>query len=296
MQIHIARKGALLGVFTAEEVLAGLAAGRFVATDLAWREGMAEWKGLGEWPEFASATVTPSAAAPTMPVAASTVPWELGKSPGAFFATVREAILNPAGLASGRFGFGDWLAFCYVAVACALPFQVAGLLMVGNQNAAMAALIRKLDLPQFNAIADQMSSAPPTSAGLMILSLVMNMAFAPILYAGFGLAHWAGQRVFRIKVPAERTVSATLLAFGTIILLAAPVQLLAVELLVQLVVSALLFIPFCVVHYRALGAATGVNPWAQFGISCFVWLVLCACCCLGPILLLTGAMGAIAQR
>ncbi len=282
MQIHIARKGALLGVFTAGEVPAGLAAGRFVATDLAWREGMAEWKALGEWPEFASVPVPSPASAPTMPVAASTVPWELGKSPGAFFATVREAILNPAGLASGRFSFGDWLAFCYVAVACALPFQVAGVLMVGNQNAAMAALIRRLDLPQFNALAEQMSAAPPTSAGLMVLSLVMNMAFAPILYAGFGLAHWVGQRVFQVKVPVERTVSATLLAFGTIILLAAPLQLLAFELLVQLVVSALLLIPFCVVHYRALGAATGVNPWAQFGISCLVWLVLCGCCCLLP--------------
>ena len=33
-----------------------------------------------------------------------------------------------------------------------------------------------------------------------------------------------------------------------------------------------------------LGAATGISPWAQFGISCFVWFVLGCCCCLLPAL------------
>jgi hypothetical protein len=39
-----------------------------------------------------------------------------------------------------------------------------------------------------------------------------------------------------------------------------------------------------VAYYRALGAATGISPWAQFGISCFVWFVLGCCCCLLPAL------------
>jgi hypothetical protein len=52
--------------------------------------------------------------------------------------------------------------------------------------------------------------------------------------------------------------------------------------------SALLLIPACVVYYRALGAATGVSPWAQFGIDNFVWFVLCCCCCFLPVMLFAG--------
>jgi len=53
--IHVARKTVQLGVFSAEEVAAGLANGRFTRLDLAWTNGMAAWKPLGEWPEFAAA-------------------------------------------------------------------------------------------------------------------------------------------------------------------------------------------------------------------------------------------------
>jgi len=295
MQIHIARKGAQLGVFTSEEVRDGLASGRFAGTDLAWREGMAEWKGLGEWPEFAGAVpVSPSSAA--APSVTSEIPWERSKSAGSFFATVKQAIFDPSVLSTGRLGFGDWLLFCYVALAFAAPFNLAGVFLAGQQNEALASMIRGFGLPQFNEFADQMARTPPTPLGLMVFQTVIGLAFAPIFYAGVGLAHWVGQRIFRIRVPAERTAAATLLASGALLLLAAPFQLLAFDLRAQLIVGVLTFIPFCVVYFRALGAATGVNPWAQFGISCFVWFVLCACCCFGPILLLTGAMGAIAQR
>lgn len=296
MQIHIARKGAQLGVFNPEEVREGLASGRFAMTDLAWRDGMSEWKALGEWPDFAGAVPVPPSVAPAAAAVASEVPWEQGKSVGSFFATVRQAIFNPSVLSTGRFGFGDWLLFCYVAVACATPFNLAGVFLAGQQNEAMASMIRSFGLAQLNEVADQVASTPPTPVGLMVFQMAMGLAFAPIFYAGFGLAHWVGQRVFRIRVTAERTAAATLLASGAMIFLAAPFQLLAFDLLAQLIVGGLTFIPFCVVYFRALGSATGVNPWAQFGISCFVWFVLCACCCLGPILLLTSAMGAIAQR
>ena len=56
-QIHVARKTVQLGVFSPEEVVAGLASGRFQSTDLAWTNGLAAWKPLGEWPEFAAAGV-----------------------------------------------------------------------------------------------------------------------------------------------------------------------------------------------------------------------------------------------
>jgi hypothetical protein len=65
----------------------------------------------------------------------------------------------------------------------------------------------------------------------------------------------------------------------------APFQLLAFNFGAQMVISALFFIPAMVVYFRCFGMSTGVSPWAQFGISCFVWFVLCCCCCVTPVAL-----------
>ncbi len=47
-KIHIARNHQSLGAFFQEDVRQGLLSGRFTAGDLAWREGMEEWRPLGE--------------------------------------------------------------------------------------------------------------------------------------------------------------------------------------------------------------------------------------------------------
>jgi hypothetical protein len=298
MQIHVARNSAQLGVFSSEEILAGLQSGRFVAADLAWREGMAAWTPLGDWPEFRGVGLpppTPGAGVVSAPVA-SQIPWEQGKSLGSFFATIRLALANPSALATGRFAFGDWLVFCYLALAFYLPFQLTHVLMVGDQNAALAEMLTKFDAPWAKAMADQMAKAPPAPVGLAIFSAIMGLAFAPLIYAGCALAHWVGQRLFRIKVPVERTVAATLLACGLVILLGAPLQLLGFSLAAQMLLSCVLIIPACVIYFRAFGAATGVGAWAQFGISCFVWFVLFCCCCVLPVMMVSGAMASMALR
>ncbi len=46
--IHIARNHQSLGSFSEAAVREGIHSGRFSASDLAWREGMQEWKPLGE--------------------------------------------------------------------------------------------------------------------------------------------------------------------------------------------------------------------------------------------------------
>ena len=46
--IHIARNHRSLGSFTHEEIRSGILSGRFMAGDLSWREGMSEWRPLGE--------------------------------------------------------------------------------------------------------------------------------------------------------------------------------------------------------------------------------------------------------
>ena len=290
MQIHVARNSAQLGVFAPEDIVAGLSSGRFHASDLAWRDGMAAWTPLGDWSEFRGAGVPPSpgvsaAAAPVV----STIPWEQGKSLSSFFVTVKLAIVNPASLSTGRFAFGDWLAFCYVALAISLPFQAVRLAFAPDPGRSVAEFLQGFSSPAIQAVADQMLKAPPAPIGVTIASTIGGLAFAPLFYAFFALLHWVGQRIFRIQVSVERTVAASLLATGGLILLMAPFQLLAFNVGVQIVISSLLFIPALVVYFRCFGAATGVSPWKQFGISNFVWFVLCCCCCALPGIVLWGA-------
>ena len=50
---HINRSGTSLGTFSEEDVRAGLQSGRFLGTDLGWRDGMATWQPLAQISEFA---------------------------------------------------------------------------------------------------------------------------------------------------------------------------------------------------------------------------------------------------
>ena len=283
MQIHVARNSSQLGVFTSEEILAGLSAGRFHATDLAWREGMQGWTPLGDWPEFRAVGVPASpGASPAAEPVASTIPWEQGKSLGSFFATIKMAIANPTALSTGRFAFGDWLVFCYVALAISLPFQAIHLAIAEDPNRALGNFLKDLPYPQLQPLAEQLLNTPVAPLWVTGAGLVVGLAFAPLGYALFALPHWVGQRLFRIALSVERTVAAALLATGVLILLMAPLQLFAFNFAVQMALRALVFIPASVIYFRAFGGATGVSPWKQFGISCLVWFVLCCCCCVAP--------------
>ena len=46
--IHVARDGANIGTFSIEEVREGLRTGRFLPTDMAWEDGMADWRPLSQ--------------------------------------------------------------------------------------------------------------------------------------------------------------------------------------------------------------------------------------------------------
>ena len=52
--IHVNRGATSLGVFPEEQVREGIRAGRFLPSDLGWREGMASWQPLSEFTEFAA--------------------------------------------------------------------------------------------------------------------------------------------------------------------------------------------------------------------------------------------------
>jgi hypothetical protein len=286
-QIHVARKTVQLGIFSPPEVVAGLANGRFLPTDLAWTNGLAAWKPLGEWPEFAAALSVPASPLEAEPApVAELIPWEQGKSLGSFFATIKAAVFAPREtLSGGRFAFGDWLAFCYLALAVTLPFQLIGLFAFGDKNAQVADFLLKLGLHDQ---ANQILSSPPQPKAFQLIGL----ALAPLFYAFAGVLHFLGQKLFRHPVSLERTVSAYLLAFAVVIVLGAPFQLLGFNLGLQLALGVLLVIPMAVVFFRALGAATGLSAWVQLGVACLVVFVVCCCCCMLPATILGAAFAA----
>ena len=104
--IHVNRGTTSLGVFSEQEVREGLSAGRFAPTDIGWREGMATWQPLSQFPEFGGAAapavppVQPGAAPTSTTVAGRTgLPWEHRQERGffnAFIETLSMVLTRPA--------------------------------------------------------------------------------------------------------------------------------------------------------------------------------------------------------
>src|SRR5260221_14723764 len=97
--IHINRGATSLGAFSDEEVREGLRTGRFVPTDIGWREGMASWQPLSQFTELgAAAPGAPPAqisAAATSEGAAqrSGLPWDHRRERGFFNPFVQTLVM-----------------------------------------------------------------------------------------------------------------------------------------------------------------------------------------------------------
>jgi hypothetical protein len=93
--IQVNRGETKLGIFSEEEIREGLKSGRFLASDIGWHEGMANWQTLAEFPEFGGATAPAGA---VVVAVQDGLPWErrdqLGFFP-AFFETLKLVLLNP---------------------------------------------------------------------------------------------------------------------------------------------------------------------------------------------------------
>jgi hypothetical protein len=97
--IHVNRGATSLGAFSEEEVREGLRTGRFVPTDIGWREGMANWQPLSEFPELgAAAPAAPPAQIPAEATAQggparSGLPWEHRQERGFFNAFIETLVM-----------------------------------------------------------------------------------------------------------------------------------------------------------------------------------------------------------
>jgi hypothetical protein len=175
MQIHVARNSAQLGVFSSEEVVAGLSSGRFLASDLAWRDGMAAWTPLGDWAEFRGTGVPPSPSGLAQPADAPAMPsWERGASLGNFIATIKEVALDPvrtfANLRDG--GYARPISFTYWSL---LPAWLCGSLLYGALFGFMAT-VGAAALPR----ADDPFSTWIAGVGPLVAALAISAALAVI--------------------------------------------------------------------------------------------------------------------
>jgi hypothetical protein len=114
--IHVNRGATSLGAFPEEQVRDGIRSGRFLSTDLGWKEGMANWQPLSQFVEFASdfPAAAPAAAAPPPQTAAppgamaapvgataaarSGLPWDQRATKGlfsAFIETLQMVLMRP---------------------------------------------------------------------------------------------------------------------------------------------------------------------------------------------------------
>src|ERR1700739_4131685 len=74
---HVNRGATSLGAFPEEQVRDSIRSGRFLPSDLGWKEGMASWQPLSQFAEFAndfSAATSTAAAPPPQTPATAPVP------------------------------------------------------------------------------------------------------------------------------------------------------------------------------------------------------------------------------
>ena len=155
--IHVNRGTTSLGVFSEQEVRDGLSAGRFAPTDIGWREGMATWQPLSQFPEFGGAaapSVPPvqPGVAPTLATAVERtgLPWEHRQERGffnAFVETLTMVLTRPAeafSVMKREGGLGEPLIYALiggclggiVSALFSLGFQSIGLFTDKNNSLA----------------------------------------------------------------------------------------------------------------------------------------------------------------
>lgn len=294
MEIHLARDGSALGVFSEAEVREGLASGRFRPSDLAWRQGMATWTPLAEWPGFAGLDAPLLAAA----APASEIPWEQSRGLGSLFRTLGLALTASRRLATGRFEEGSSFGLAYAAIAVGLiPLLGVALLSAfaqEGQQAALLELVGDREGPFFEGLRESLGHSNDGIA-FGLPAALCGAVVLPLINAFLGILEWGALRLTGTKLAFGRTVMAsmslhTLVTIGLLPLalltgalgLALPLAGLAGDLLGALLSLVLLAL--------SLGRALQLNAWRIV----LAWLVLgalltcCICGCAGVI----GVLGA----
>jgi hypothetical protein len=209
---HINRSGTSLGTFSEEDVRAGLRSGRFLGTDLGWRDGMANWQPLAQISEFAQDIPAAGAAVPPPPQAPSPgsipaftaagarsgLPWDDRQQKGfftAFIETLQMVLTRPVEaftVMKREGGFGEPLIYA----------------VVGGSVGAIVAFLFSLLFHSFGMLTDQRNPLG-AMAGMGIGSIgfiILIPLFIVIgLFIGAGIIHLCLMIVGGANQPFETT-------------------------------------------------------------------------------------------
>ncbi len=298
MQIHVARHQQQLGVFAAEDIVAGLSAGRFHASDLAWREGMAAWTPLGDWPEFRGVGVPASpGAADTRPVE-TTFPWETSSRPLSAFASFVSLLREPGAVLQGaRLEFFPTLQLIWIVLLAASVFSIIGgvvhaealaeaMRTAGAELALMASKMPGKTGVPYAKLADYLIMTQAKGPGEVVTQALFWVALIPFYYLALGLLQWLGLRLLGLcgeksckTAELGRTVVASMLGhalLGAVLCLAALLSPLSGAHKLAMTVLAVTGI---VLYFRAVAGALRIDPWMVFGSVIFLCVAFACCCC-----------------
>lgn len=205
--IHIARNHQSLGSFSEAAVREGINSGRFSASDLAWREGMAEWKPLGEMAPQWGMDLPPPALAPAsldetpfaaIPVEGNGPAWEERESRGFFAAlsqTIGDVLLRPTQtFASMKQTGGLANPLLYFVLLGSAMFAVSAFYQIAMTTMYPALFVPKISMYP-SLFAPKISHASSFLTGSSIcVALIGSVLLSPALYVvnafiGSGITH-----------------------------------------------------------------------------------------------------------
>jgi hypothetical protein len=178
VNIQVNRGETKLGVFSEEEIKDGLQSGRFLPTDIGWREGMTTWQRLADFPEFSATTAAPAAGAI---VSATGLPWEQREGLGfvpAFVETLKLVLLNPTvafAVMKKEGGLGEPLLYGVIGGSIGFIISLLWNLLFGSIGA----------FTERNPIA----SAIGAGVGMVICIILAPLFIVVCLFIGSGILH-----------------------------------------------------------------------------------------------------------
>ena len=203
--IHVNRGSTSLGVFSEQEIREGLSAGRFAPTDIGWREGMATWQPLSQFPEFGGAATPavppfqPGAAAASATVPGRTgLPWEHRQERSlfnAFIETLSMVLTRPAeafSVMKREGGLGEPLI--YALIGGSVGGIVSALFSLGFQSVGLFA-------DKNNSLAGM----PGVGIGSVAMIILLPLFIAVFLFIWSALAHLCLMIVGGANQPFETT-------------------------------------------------------------------------------------------
>jgi hypothetical protein len=209
--IHIARNHKPFGTFPEEEIREGIKSGRFMASDLAWREGMAEWKPLGDIaPQWGMETPPPELpvviANPEKPATefgeGNEPAWEERERLGFFPAivqTVSSVLMRPSQtFASMKQTGGLANPLLYFVLLSSTMFAVSALYQMAATSMNPEVFAKGLSHASKNAFSVALIGSILISPALYVLSAFISSGITHLCLKMLGGAHRPFETTFRV--------------------------------------------------------------------------------------------------